>query len=180
MVSTLMTVSEVSDAVESDVVDSILQIYIDAADEDIQRSAGPHDLARTVSRVIDYDNRAFDVLLPSRAESITSVTIDGDALDDSTYQLRYGGNSVRIWFLDPFVWTTGEYTRYSWPIVVNYTAVDDTNQRKLAMIQLVRMAVQHDGLAAERTGQYNRTSADYTKERNRILASLRPQTSRVA
>ena len=60
-----------------------------------------------VSRVIDYDNRAFDVLLPSRAESITSVTIDGDALDDSTYQLRYGGNSVRIWFLDPFVWTTG-------------------------------------------------------------------------
>ena len=63
MVSTLMTVSEVGDAVETGAPDSILQIYIDAADEDIQRSAGPHDLERTVSRVIDYDNRAFDVLL---------------------------------------------------------------------------------------------------------------------
>ena len=48
-------------------------------------------------------------------------------------------------------------------------------KKKRAIIQLVRLAVEHDGLASSTIGDYSRTSAG-GGERARILAPLRPVT----
>ena len=177
--TSLMTVSEVRDAVESGGSDAILQTYRDAAAADILRYAGPHGTAQTYSKPIQPIRISY-LLLPRRAESVQSVTINGVALDADDYELEHGGLSVRVWFDRPYTWTTDRYARYQWTVEVQYTAVDDDAQRKRALIQLVRLDVQHDGLASERVGDYSRASADYAKERKRILGALRSPSARIA
>ena len=48
-------------------------------------------------------------------------------------------------------------------------------QKRRAIIQLTRLAVEHDGLVSSRIGDYSRTYAG-ARERARILAPLRPAT----
>lgn len=176
---TLLTVDEMREHVESDLSDTALQLLVDAAERRIIRYAGPHDVNRRISKSVDA-RRSTTILLPYRAESVTSVTIDEEALDTDDYDLEYGGLSVRIWFSRPYNWTSEQYARYTWLIEVNYVAEDDIDDRKVAQVQLVRMDTQHDGLASERTGQYSRESANYGRERRRILATLRPAHARIA
>ena len=175
--ATLMTVSEVREAVETGVSDTIMEIWLDAAEEDIIRFAGANGVAQVYSKPVEP--RISYLLLPRRAVSVELVQVEGQDVATADWELEHGGLSVRLWLRSSYLWSISRYARYNWDVTIYYTAVDDTNQRKAALIQLVRMQSQHDGLASERVGDYSRSSADYAKERRRILGALRTASGRI-
>ena len=175
----LLNLEQVRDVVKTDISDEMLQVYVDAAEGDILRFAGPHGTTVTHSKPLQATRSTY-VLLPRRAKEILSVEIDDGAIEPDEYQVEHQGLAVRIWFNRPYSWSTASYARFNWQVSITYTAEDDRPQRRRALLQLVRLAVQEDGLANERVGDYSRTSVNYGKERRRILAPLRSPHARMA
>ena len=175
-----MTVDEVRSLIETGLSDTAIQLLMDGADELIVERRGAHGTA-----VVYSDNLRFTesyIRLPRPAESIQSMELNEVALDADDYSIEHGGHAIRLW---TYIGTGFGYdissgareysysqrTRFS-TFSVNYTAKDDTNKRKIAMIELVRLEVQDMGLMSERVGDYSATRLDKGKERARILGDL--------
>lgn len=177
MASTLLDTDAVRELVESGLDNAALEVYIDAADEDIINHAGPHGTDVVYSRTasIRHTNRLV-VHLPRPAVSITSITIDNAPVTDDSYTLTSGGRTIEFhqgayWYWSGVV----NPSTYLYPpidVVVTYTAVSDTGRRKRALVDLVKLGLQFDGLQSERVGSYSRMSSRYGTERNRILTAL--------
>ena len=165
MASTLATVSEVRSHVETGLDDDALGRVIDSVDARIIDSMGQHDGDLTVEIETDL---LYAVTLPRPAVSVASVEerymyrTTWAEVSDSTYRMRYGGRRIER-----------EDRPFRSFVRITYTPVDETAKRRQALIDLVRLRCQENGLSQETDGDYNAMSVEYSKEEARILAPLR-------
>ena len=164
----LLTVDQIRQHVETDLVDDALTRLVDDADAEIIACEGV--LAEHTDHQHGCQYKA-DLWLSRRASEITEVIEEASesettlAADD--YALRPGGLRLSRR-------SDGTNPRTTWaPIVsVTFTPVSDVERRTRVLIDLVRLAVQFNALRSESAGDYSATSADYEEERRRILSRL--------
>ena len=97
MTSSLATLDQIREHVETGLPDAALNRIVAAADADIQKAAGPHDGERSV----EVNGGCQDIFLPSPATSIASVTEGSyfdaalETVDANDYVSLYGGRVLR-------------------------------------------------------------------------------------
>ena len=167
MASTLITVGQLREHVETDLSDEALERLIDSADAEIIRAYGPHDGERTVTLYPVLRQSPYLLTLPSPAANVSLITEGTDDTVSADYTVEYNGRVL-----------LKSKSRWLPPVDVTYTPVADNPRRIMALIDLVKLEVQYSGLASERVGSYQSNSAlsdgnTMLVERNRILSRLR-------
>lgn len=166
MASTLATLTQIREHVETDLSDAALEHLVDAADTAILQIAGPHDGERTV----ELNGGFQDLLLPSPAASISAVSegsyfeiLEAVTVTATEYVVLYGGRVLR---------RDGTWQPR---VSVTYTPVSTNAIRFDALIQLVKLGVEYTPLQIFSDGIYSQTARDYRAERNRILSMVQPK-----
>lgn len=168
----LLTLAQMREHVETDLVDDALQRLIDAEEEEILRRLGA-PLTQTESFPVRSQTQLY---LSRRASTIVSITeeIEGGAtttLAADDYELWWNQSLER----EP----DGTNPRSSWGerVTVVYTPQDTTAQRIGLLVQLVQLAVRYTGVQSESigSGDYSATSHDYLRERERLFRRLEPR-----
>ena len=171
MASDLLTVPQAREHVQTGLTDSALERVIDGEDAYIRRQVGEHDPSGALTH--EEEEPGEYVNLPRPAASVSSVSIEyflGGAytVPTSYYRLTNGGRTVRLIY--PYIFDLGsQYSR----AVITYDPEPENAERRAALIELVRLAVQDTGLAEERDDTYNYTAKDRLMARKQIIAPLR-------
>ena len=164
MGSTLLTLAEVREHVETGLSDDALDRLISAADAEIISYAGAHDDGEEiVGRINTNGVRGF---MPRVAASVSQVE---DRTGDSTwvvrstdtYELTHGGRIIE-----------SLKSRFHHEIRATFLPVSTEGQRRLALIQLVKLDTQFNALSSENDATYATASVNYASERSRILSRL--------
>ena len=166
MASTLITVGQLRQHVETDLSDEALTRLLKSADAEIVRAYGPHDGEQSVL----VAGRGYRIWLPRPAESITEIVewagwetlADADTVSADKYSLEHGGRTI---FRADAPFMTN--------VQITYTPIADNPRRIAVLIDLVKLEIQYRGLNTERVGSYSVTYMDHDKERQRILTRLR-------
>ena len=165
MASDLITTAGVEILVQSGLPTTDLEVFIDGADEEIVRFAGPHDGSRKTVQNVDYSENVY---LPQPAESVSEVkewndggTEDGAAVFTG-YAVQAGGRYLRR--------TSGGYWRRN--VAVTFTPKNDNARRAQALVDLVKWELARSGHTREETGEYE-TEQKNANEPAIILARLR-------
>ncbi len=163
---TLLTLTELREHIETDLVDDALQRLLDAEDEEILRRCGA-PLSQTQSFAVTTQTQLFltrpaSVLLTVTETDTAGVTTTLAATD---YELWWGQAVERV---------TGTWGPR---VTVVYTPRDTTAQRIGVLIQLVQLALRYSGVQSESIGggDYSATYLDYQRERERLLGRLAPR-----
>ena len=162
----LLTVSQVLEFFEdADLPESAVQMLIDEADDAIVKKHGPHssDGDITVERRGDGTQSMW---LNPLAESVVSVEYTNDdqwtALDDDAYALEMDGGLLRR--------KRAQWSPYFVYRIVYTPKSDDLHERRMALVDLVRLGLQNQGLiTSERSGNYQANYESYEKARLRVL-----------
>ena len=171
----LLTVSEVRDAVQTDLGDTALGLMVDAADADIVERYGPHAQDGDVTLTIYPGTNSQLVYLPRPLLSVSEVregdTTLGDPLTVNTdWSLRDEGRVIRRESTKNTCWKS--------MVQVVGTPVDNDAKRKMALINLVKLAAEYQGVGSRRIGDVSQTNLDYEQERERQLRVIAPKLSR--
>lgn len=164
MASDLITTAGVETLVQSGLPTTDLEVFIDGADEEIVRFAGPHDGSRKTVLNAVY---SLNVYLPQPAESVTEVKEWGDAATEAgavvvtSYAIYAGGRYLR---------RTIGYWRTN--VAVTFTPKNDNARRAQALVDLVKWELARSGHTREETGEYE-TEQKNANEPAIILARLR-------
>ena len=166
MASTLITVGQLREHVETDLSDEALERLVDSADAEIIRAFGPHDGEQSAL----VAGRGYRIWLPRPADSISEIVEwggwetpgDADPVFADKYSLEHGGRTI---FRTDAPFMTN--------VQITYTPIADNPRRTQALIDLVKLEIQYRGLNTERVGSYSVTYMDHDKERQRILTRLR-------
>ena len=159
------TVTRLREFVTSSLSDSALQVYLDAAIEDVDDVLGPLTVHERV--------RIHGPLLPlsREAESITTVVDGSITLAADDYELSDSGRTLRRLH-------DGTNPAHAWDRYVDVTYVrdDPVASRWRAVIALVQLDLdQRPGLQSETIGTYaytKSTTKSYPDLRAEILAGL--------
>ena len=164
MASTLITVGQLMEHIETDLSDDALERLLESADTDITRGFGPHDGERTVTFYPVLSQSPYLLTLPNPAASVSLITegTDDTVVDSDDYTVEYNGRAV-----------LKNKSRWLPPVDVTYTPIADNPRRIAVLIDLVKVEIQYRGLNTERVGSYSVTYMDHDKERQNILARLR-------
>ncbi len=164
MASTLITVGQMREHVETSLSDEALTRLLESADAEIIRAYGPHDGERTVTLYLVLRQSPYLLALPSPAASVSLITegADDTVVDSDDYTVEYNG---RILLKSKSRWLP--------PVDVTYTPVADNPRRIAVLIDLVKVEVQFSELASERVGSYQSRTRAYGNERQQILERLR-------
>lgn len=166
----ILSVPELQAALETDLPVPVLQIHLDAAEQDISAVAGP--AGAHTERVSGGTRHLF---LSRPAASITSVTeyatpgtTPGTVLLGTDYFVRWHGRGLE----------RSNGGRWADQVDVTYTPVDDAARRKQVQLDLVRLAITYRGaVKSETDGTYSASAAvdplAYERERQAVLRSLR-------
>lgn len=159
------SVTRLREFVTTTLSDSALQVYLDAAVEDVDDVLGPLTVHERV--------RPHGELLPlsREAESITTVVDYATTLADDDYQLSDSGRTLRR------LWTgTNPGRWWNRRVDVTYVREDPVAARWRAVVALVQLdLVQRSGLQSETIGTYSYTKSttkSYPEQRAEILATL--------
>lgn len=166
----LLTVIELREHVQTDLADAALQRILDAEEGEIVRRYGPHTEATETLRGGD---RLLFLARPATAisEVVETVGVVDTVLDAADYRLWDGGRCLERL-------TTGSIPSLYWAerVSVAYVPADQSAQRKLVLVQLVKLALAYSGLRSESVGgDYSATTLDYVAEREKLLQSLAPR-----
>lgn len=157
-----LTVAQVLEHVETDLTDDAIQRLIDDADKHIERVVGPttrtevKDPSGQKTLFTTYPISAITSIKERRtleAEQITLTVTDDYRKVDEFRIVRVGltwGKEVEI----------------------VYTVSREQAEMDRVLIDLVKLAVQYEGIESEEKGDYSADFLDYEKERGRILARL--------
>lgn len=157
-----MSPVELRQHIETDLSDQALQQILDGETAEIVRRFGAPDTQADVVR-----GGTAEIVLTRPVQSIVSVTetLGGkDTVLDSDDYERRGQVLTRVY-------TGGRWRPH---VTVVYVPEDTSAQRDMALVQLARLAIEHNGLAEEWSGDYRSKSVDYVRERERILRGLAP------
>lgn len=163
---------------ETDLADESIQRLIDDANEEITRRYGDNS-SITEQHILEtpsgYNgNQASPVtrqriFLKQKVDSVTSVkegvtflSADLTTLTvDVDYQLVYNG-----WAIERIG------TDFLQRVEIVYTPQTDVSRRDRLTIDLVKLAIQYQGLSSERVGDYSANHLSYQNERESLLRSL--------
>lgn len=170
----LLTVDELKEFITTDIDDDTLQTLIDAAEAEIIEKCGA--LASQVDEFRDSSLKTL-LLLTRNATSITTVVeeiLSGGAYESTTlasddYTLRHDGRMIERL-------QDGTNYRSTWGdvVTITYVPVDDTDKRKIATVNLVRLDIDYQGMKSEKIGDYSYTTREYNNERAKIINGLKP------
>ena len=160
MASTLITVGQLREHVETDLSDEALTRLLESADAEIIRAYGPHDGERTITLYLVLHQSPYLLTIPSPAANVSLITegADDTVVEEEDYIVEYNG---RVLLKSKFRWLP--------PVDVTYTPVADNPRRIVVLIDLVKLELEYRGLNTERVGSYSVTYMDHDKERQRIL-----------
>lgn len=157
----LLTLAEARALIKTSLTDPELQAVIGREEDEIIRLYGAHYVSGTTTVSETLEGGGASLFLRRPIFSVSSVTEDGAALASADYRLW--GAQGRIERL-PKGATWGEV------ITVVYVPQDDNGRRKAALIDLVRLAVEHTALKSESiAGEYSYTAPDWEAERAKLL-----------
>ena len=164
MASTLITVGQLMEHIETDLSDEALTRLLESADAEIIRAFGPHDGERTVTLYPVLHQSPYLLTLPSPAAGVSLITegTDDTVVDSDGYTVEYNGRAI-----------LKNNSRWLPPVDVSYTPVADNPRRIAVLIDLVKLELEYRGLNTERVGSYSVAYLDHGKERQNILARLR-------
>lgn len=160
-----LTVAQVKEHIETDLPASALQRLIDDAYAEIEKRFGAEAVApaTTVSDSIVGAGRKLFLARP--VSSITSVAVTvgttTTVLAASDYRLRLGGRVLDRLTTD-------------WTGLVEVVFVPRDATRDRVAVDLVKLAVQYEGVSSEKVGDTSTSHLDYSKERERLLQALAP------
>ena len=167
----LLNVAELREHVQTDLPDAALQRVLNAEENEIVRRYGPHaeatEMLRGGDRLLFLTRPAVSV-----SEVVETAGVVATVMDATDYRLWDGGRCLERL-------TTGPNPSVYWAerVRVTYTPVDQTTQRKLVLVQLVKLALAYSGLRSESVGgDYSASTLDYVAEREKLLQSLAPRS----
>ena len=159
--------------IETDLPDEAVNELIDDADAAVVRWCGPHGIDGAVEEMV---RGGAAKVFPSRAvETMEKVTETVGAilteLSADDYRIWHGGRTLERL-------PSGAHPRPRWAdqVQLTYKPVDDDPQRRLAIIRLVQLGLQYEGVKSESVGPFATQYLDYTRERDAILKQLCPVT----
>jgi hypothetical protein len=167
---TLLTLAQVREHVETDLVDDALQRLIDAEDEEILKRCGPPTSQTEILKGGDTH-----LYLSRLVSTITSIA---EQVEDTTTTLA--ADDYDLWWNQALEREEdGTNPRAVWGerVTVVYLPQDQTSQRIMTLIQLVQLAVRYSGVQQESvgSGDYSVGNYDYQHERERLLRKLEPR-----
>ena len=130
MASTLITVGQLREHIETDLSYKALERLVDSADAEIIRAYGPHDGERTVTLYLVLHQSPYLLTLPSPAANVSLITEGSDdtVVEEKDYIVEYNG---RVLLKSKFRWLP--------PVDVTYTPVADNPRRIAVLIDLVKL-----------------------------------------
>ncbi len=159
------TPAEVKALFETDVSTDALQTVIDAQNAEVVSRYGA-----AASHLDDLAGGSAELFTSRRVNEVTSIieTIgDTDTtLAANDYEIRRGG-----WALRRLDTGTNQRGRWGTRIRVSYKPQADL-RRKMVVIDLVKLTLQHQGLTVERAGDYRADLPNYQSAREAILRTL--------
>ena len=174
MASSLISNETVVSFIETDKTDDEIEILIDSADKAIRDVYGPHvNGERTVRLSNTYGNEIFLPYPPAasvaeiKEYSNLELSSKAEEVDEDDYELEYDGRVIRR-----------PEKKFNDRVIVRYTPVDDSAERKHILVDLVRLADQFEGNKLEELGagrsSISTEHLDYQREWNRILNRMIP------
>lgn len=177
----LLTLAQMREHVETDLVDAAMQRLIDGADAEIVSRFGEHV---TQDDTLDGE---VEFIYPTRAvtgtPTITEIDdndiFNGDPVETllvaADFKIRQNGRQIERL-------NSGPNPRQVWTSRVNITYVPkaDTEKRILATINLVRHEVVYNVQISEGIGDQKTTQREYNKEKQAILETLAAGQTRFA
>jgi len=171
---TLLTKEEFTEHFDTDLSQDAIDRLLNDAESEINRRFGS-----LTSQIEDHQDEGRYLFLQRPASSITSIvetvgTTD-TTLETDDYALYHGNRMIKRL-------TTGINGRTNWGdrIRVTYVPASDSNQRKRVQLDLVKLAIQYQGLSTQESGNYSANFLDYEKEREKILSRLQSKLGVVA
>ncbi len=176
----LLSPAEVKELVRTSASDTVLQHVIDREEREVVRLFGAHyvDSETTISETLAGGTR--NLYLRRRIASISSIveyqTLDatsGTTLTSGDYLLwanegrieRMPATAVASWFAGGATWGA--------KVVVTYVPYDDDDDRRAAIIELVRLALERTAMRRESVaGEYSYEAPDWGEARAEILRRL--------
>lgn len=171
----LLTVDELREHIETGLNADALGRLNDDADLAVIRSVGPLAVDSQVFAIApcDYpDGRDKVVTLTRELGTVTEIT---EQIFDNTPDVLAADDYVvdgsQLTRLD-----TGTNPRSYWGhrVTVTIAPLDTTATRKIAIVDLVKLEVQFQGLADETAGDYRMTAPEYLEAKKQVLAKLTP------
>ncbi len=168
MADEILNNAQLGEHIEHDLSDNALQQLNDAETAEILRRFGS---VTTATELLPGGTRRL--ILAQKAASFTTVTetvgYTSTALAADDYRLWYGAMLERL--------DDGTNPRSCWGnrVSVVYVPEDRLAQRRLVLINLVKLALEYKGLKTEDVGagDYRMTALEYNAERENLLRSLR-------
>ena len=188
MTSTLITVAQLREHVETDLPDTALQRLVDDADAEIQRRYGPH--STTTTETFSPSPGDSLLFLTRQCGDTASVVVTekypgtlGETtivLDTTDYEWQDNNRTLRrlpTGTHGPGIWTDtpGQLAAWAPWVTVAYTPAADDARRVRVLIDLCKLAVVYDATSMTMVGKaFQTTQLDYARERNRLMAVLAP------
>lgn len=162
---TLLTRTQFQGHFDTDLGNEAITRLLDDAEDEIIRLFGAH-----LTQVEHIDGLGRLLFLQRRVASITSV-VETVAEEDTTLAADdYLLENVRI--LRRLHDGTNGRVRWGERVIVTYVPESETKRRKRVQIDLVKLAIQHEGLEISRIGNVRLDTPDYQERRMEILSSL--------
>jgi hypothetical protein len=157
---------------ETDLADAALQRIIDAEDKEITSRYGSNTSLTepyTLETPDGQPARRRYIWTKQKISSITSVKegVTFAAGDLTTlvvttdYRILYDGRLLER--VD---------TNFLQKVEIIYVPATDVKRRDMVTIDLVKLAIQNQGLKSEKVGDYSATFVDYQQEREKVLSTL--------
>ena len=165
----LLNEAEFIEHFETDLATDAIQRLLDESEEQIIRKFGPHSTAITEDMV-----GVSKFIFPARPiTSVTSITetvgVTDTVLATDDFKLIHTSRMIERL-------SDGTNARKLWGdrVKLIYVPDDETKLRKGVQVDLVKLAIQNEGLSSIDTGNYKATNvSDYEAEREKILSRLR-------
>lgn len=173
MAATLLTLAEMREHVETDIVDGALQRVMNSEEAEIDSRFGAIATQPDVLGGLGTD------LFPSRpiqtvTGTITEILFDTFGNESSTdlnaddFKILNNGRTLKRL-------TTGTNPRQVWGhrIELTYVPLDETERRIGVLVDLVKLSLSNNGKKNEWSGDYRTEQKEnYQRERERILSRL--------
>lgn len=166
----LLTPAQFREHHETDLGDDALQRLLDDAENEIVRRFGEH-VTQTEWLEPGIGNAKL-LFLTRRVSAVTSVA---ETVVEETTALAADDYAVESGFLLRRL-SDGTNGRTYWGdrVKVVYTPEDDTPRRKRVQVDLVKLAIQYEGLKASSVGNQRLDMGDYETQRRAVLSALLP------
>lgn len=170
--STLLNISEVKDLIRTDFSDGAINALIDREEGEIVRRFGPN--TGSITDIFD-GVISENIWVDRRIDSVTSVEESTDnfvTIDLLTStEFRVFTDEGRIQRL-----SSGFKVKFEPDVRVIYTPVDDQEERKAVLIELVRVGLERQVMIRESVGQgdYAYEAPNWEDVRRQLYTRLRP------